>query len=144
MELETLDKFLNDLWDTLEGVFRGNISQETRDIWKSFLEKCDRGAIFKSVQEICKREDRMPSLAKILHYVRVYTKIELLSYKTGFDEKGTPCVYWSDAPRTPAYRATHCPEGKQFLALLAQFAGKSYGEIEKLFTKWTVKAGVGS
>jgi len=36
----------------------------------------------------------------------------------GVDSHGVDCVYWSDAPTVPAYRAADCPEGQEFLSLL--------------------------
>ena len=42
----------------------------------------------------------------------------------GKDPKGVPCIYWSDEKMVPAYKAKDCPEGRAFLKLLREIAGK--------------------
>lgn len=66
-------------------------------------------------------------------------KGQLVSWQ-GKDANGIPCVFWSDDPRTPAYRAVDCPEGRNFLATLAKTAGISQEKAMQLWEKWTSDA----
>ncbi len=66
---------------------------------------------------------------------------ERLTCIEGTDAKGTRCVFWSDEPIVPAYRAVDCTEGRAFLLQLAKTAGNSPEQAVKWFEKWTNQAG---
>lgn len=136
--------FFDDLWNTLEGVFRGRIANETRNMWQMQLSHFSHASLLAAITAICKEQDKMPSLAQIMRYTR--TKLPFTHvprHRVGVDRDGVACWYFeamrlTDKANEPHYAANDCPEGREFLSKLRQVAmakqmpqEKSVQELER-------------
>lgn len=115
-------------WGTL---YRRKVEDAALEIWIRLFKIYRFEALTLALDRVTREAEHMPTpgdLTKALNsiieqkpWLGLHWK-HRLSYQEGQDEKGVPCVFWSDAPTIPAYRASDCPEGRMFLALLKDMA----------------------
>ena len=107
------------------------ISDQSIDVWVEIFREYRPEALIPALKAVKANADRMPSpgmLSKELNrvidekpWLGRYWKDRLKAIE-GHDSKGVPCKFWSDDPRTPAYLAKNCAEGRVFVALLEDIA----------------------
>ena len=119
---ESDSAFYGDLWFALTRTFHVKRNATTFEFWEQRLRHVPRRILFKAVESICNNEDKMPSLAMILRYVRNMTSFtNQPRHFEGVDRNGVRCWYWEDKPSEPTYGAKDCPEGRAYLALLEEY-----------------------
>lgn len=122
------------LRDTLQewGALHGRkIDEKAIDVWMRIFVNANAKVLGRALQRVTEECERMPTpgmLTKAIARAKEELQIGEAPKVTcieGKDSNGVPCVFWSDEPYTsPAYRAKDCPEGREFLKVLAQVAGR--------------------
>jgi hypothetical protein len=131
--------FYEDLFNQLESVFRSALSRPTRDAWSLGLAHLDRRALKISVSSICRSEEKMPSLARIIQACRGLTHTTGAPRFTPTRDVNKIACLWDPDKKELLYRAPDCKEGRQFLAELGRVAGKSPDQMARVFEKWCAK-----
>jgi hypothetical protein len=124
-EQEEKPSFFDEVWKSLETVFRSTLKSETKVAWQRQLGHIPEYAVKAAAKSICQNEDKMPSLAMIIRYTRNHiSKPSFPLHSEGEDDAGVKCWYWADEGGQPAYKAADCPEGRAFLSALKKLAVK--------------------
>jgi hypothetical protein len=130
------DRFYEDLFDTLEAVFRATMNPATRAAWARKLAILDKKALRIAVSNMCSTEEKMPSLAKIFQAYRGVNPMSGAPHFTPTRDKQNVACLWDAENAEHLYRAPDCKEGRNFLAELGKIAGKSPDQMARLFEKW--------
>lgn len=124
-------------------IYNRKLKSEAIDKWVELFGTVHPKLLVKALDRVTREAVSMPTpgvLTKAIESAKAelcWRDMPLITCVPGKNAKGVPCVFWSDDPLTPAYRAVDCPEGRAFLAAFAQMAGKSVEQIEKYWDKWT-------
>ena len=119
------------------------------EIWMRIFRNTPPKVLALALDHLTKNAERMPAPGHLtkaisLTYERhpeLLSKTNL-SFREGVDANGVKCIFWSDGPNVPAYRAVDCKEGRAFLALLARTSGKTPDQCAALMEKYvTAPAG---
>ena len=130
------ERFYEDLFDQLESVFRSALSRPTRDAWSLGFAHLDRRLLKGAVSNICRSEEKMPSLAKVLQVCRGLNQPAGAPRFTPTRDANKVACLWDPEKKELLYRAPDCKEGRGFLAELGKIAGKSPEQMAKSFEKW--------
>jgi hypothetical protein len=140
--MESGEQFFGDIWATLEGVFRTHLSPETCEFWQKDLQHLPRHSVILALQQICKNEYKMPSLALFLRYCRQnMPQLSVPKHRIGKDKDGVPCWFFEDEPNSPKYLARDCKEGREFLATFASLVASKPGRKKELIFQRMLNAG---
>jgi len=122
------------LRDTLQewGALHGRkIDEKAMEVWMRIFVNTNPRVLAYALKMVTEECERMPTpgmLTKAIARAKENLQISgtpRLTYIVGKDSNGVPCVFWSDESYTsPAYLAKDCPEGRQFMKMLAQVAGR--------------------
>jgi len=130
------ERFYEDLFDQLESVFRSALSRPTRDAWLLGLAHLDRRALKSAVLNICRSEEKMPSLAKLIQVCRGLRQPAASPRFTPTRDVNKIACLWDPEKKELLYSAPDCKEGRNFLAELGRIAGKSPDQMAKVLEKW--------
>lgn len=120
-----LKKLLSE-WGLLYG---RRIEPEAMDVWIRLFSSTPPKLLDTALARVTQTSERMPTPGTLQKAIDVI-RSESISTTTariigdGEDRNGIPCVFWSDEPTMPAYKANDCPEGRAFLALLGEMRQK--------------------
>jgi hypothetical protein len=119
------------------------VTDEEFDVWLRIFAGVHPDVLARALNSVTQNSERMPTpgtvtkaIAKAKEEMQIGEKPRL-TCTAGKDSRGIPCVFWSDEPNVPAYRATNCPEGRLFLSTLASVAGIQPDEAAKYMEKWS-------
>jgi hypothetical protein len=133
------ERFYEDMFDQLESVFRSALTRPTRDAWSLGLSHLDKRMLKGAVLNICRSEEKMPSLAKIIQVSRgLRQPAASPRFIPTRDAQNVACL-WDPENREHLYRATDCKEGRNFLAVLAKISGKTLEQTANLVEKWCAR-----
>jgi hypothetical protein len=114
-------------WASLYG---REISDDAITIWLDIFKNADPRVLALALEKLTAECERMPSPGSLTKQIAIIydlhpelSKKLQLTHREGTDANGTPCWFWCDEPRVPAYAARDCAEGKAFLKQLAITAG---------------------
>src|SRR5580700_687207 len=133
------EQFYEDLFDTLEAVFRAPLARPTRDAWARRLIPLDRKALRAAVSGMCSSEEKMPSLAKIFQAYRGVSQTGGAPHFTPTRDAQNVACLWDPENREHLYRAPDCKEGRNFLAVLAKVSGRTPEQTVNLLEKWRAR-----
>jgi hypothetical protein len=118
---ELLEKALTE-WGSL---YRKKFSEPELLVWKRIFIGTDYRILGLALEHVTVNAERMPTpghLTKAIAMMRdkhpEFIEKTGIYWVAGKDANGMACVFWSDEPVVPAYRAPDCAEGRAFLSTL--------------------------
>jgi len=131
---ELLRNTLNE-WALL---YNRRVTAEETEVWMKIFANTKVSILEKALQMVTHTAERMPApgtLTKAIMSARDQNPhlldTEHLIWRAGVDRDNVPCVFWSDEPNMPAYKAQDCPEGRTFLSFLRKRFGKVAQMVER-------------
>lgn len=100
-------------------------SDATINAWKGLFSKENARLLAMCFRRLVEESDRFPPPRRMRALLAECKPAgnPALTYRQGFDAKGQPCWFWSDAPTVPAYLAADCDEGRACHAELRELCG---------------------
>lgn len=107
-------------------------------VWVRLFSKTSPLVLAKALDMITLNSERMPTPATLQRAIAEIRSGVIYGggaprHTEGIDRNNIPCWFWENDPTVPAYASSDCPEGKVFLALLADIAQSQ--ESSKVRTK---------
>jgi hypothetical protein len=122
--IEILKQHLEE-WSLLYG---RRIDSQAMAVWIKLFANTPVHILTAALTKVVAESERMPPPGMLTKAIQIiyeqhpeWVPQHKIKYRTGEDARGVECVFWSDEPDTPAYRALDCPEGRAFIALLREW-----------------------
>lgn len=135
---------LSDTLKTWAALYSKKLDSHAVEKWVDLFVDTDARVLAAALDKLTREAERMPTPGMLTKTISLVVEqhpewqpMQRLRYRSGRDTQGTACVFWSDDPSVPAYRAVDCPEGRKFLVEFARVSGKSRDQISKLLEKWS-------
>jgi hypothetical protein len=99
------------------------------DVWEALFCREDPRLLAKCFHYLVGNSDRMPTPRRMLTLLAALkpSSNPALTHVEGTDSQGTPCWYWGDEPRVPAYRAVDCEGVLECLAKVRELSQAKKG-----------------